>query len=173
MKLKLFLILSILLFGRLSSQSKAELIDVENINKYSEIINKDSRIVEHQFEVKSKSKIVKYKYSKKGNEIVKMSREWNQDNGNYIDTYTDYFLLKNGERVYADQSIVFNDRSNKEIMGGWSCTFWIHKNKVIHMTSLGHGKTEMDDWDYEKELKENFNYMLKIVREKDKTIKQK
>jgi len=36
------------------------------------------------------------------------------------------------------------------------------------MTSLGHGKTEMDDWDYESELKENFNYMLKKVKEFDK-----
>lgn len=41
------------------------------------------------------------------------------------------------------------------------------------MPSMGHGKTEMDDWDYEKELKENFNYMLKKVQEKDKTIKKK
>ena len=58
-------------------------------------------------------------------------------------------------------------------MGGWSCTFWIHKNKVIHMTSLGHGKTETDDWDYEKELKENFNYMIEKVRKMDKNNKKK
>lgn len=173
MKLKLFLILSILLFGRFLSQSKTDLIETENINKYSEIIDKDSTIVEYQFEIKNKSKIVKYKYSKKGNEIVKIFREWKENNGNYIDTYTDYFLLKNEERVYANQSIIFKNKSDEEDIGGWSCTFWLKKDKVIHMTSLGHGKTETDDWDYEKELKENFDYMLKKVREKDKKIKQK
>ena len=52
-------------------------------------------------------------------------------------------------------------------MGGWSCTFWINKNKVINLTSHGHGKTESDEWDYELELKDNFNYMLKTVKEFD------
>ena len=41
------------------------------------------------------------------------------------------------------------------------------------MTSLGHGKTETDDWDYEKELKENFNYMIEKVRKMDKNNKKK
>ena len=53
-------------------------------------------------------------------------------------------------------------------MGGWKCTFWINKNKVINMTSLGHGKTELDDWDYDLELNDNFNYMLKTMKEFDK-----
>ena len=173
MKFKLFLILNILLFGIVFAQSKAESLEIENINKYSETIDKDSNVTEYQFKVKNKNKIVQYQYSKKGNEIVKISREWKENNGKYIDTYTDYFLLKNGESVYANQSIVFKNNSDDEDMGGWSCTFWIHKNKVIHMTSLGHGKTETDDWDYEKELKENFNYMIEKVRKMDKNNKKK
>ena len=173
MKFKLFLILNILLFGIVFAQSKAESLEIENINKYSETIDKDSNVTEYQFEVKNKNKIVQYQYSKKGNKIVKISREWKENNGNYIDTYTDFFLLKNAEKVYANQSIVFKNRSDEEDMGGWSCTFWIHKNKVIHMTSLGHGKTETDDWDYEKELKENFNYMIEKVRKMDKNNKKK
>lgn len=173
MKFKLFLMLSTLFFGIAFSQSKADSLEIENINKYSETINKDSKIAEYQFEVKNKNKNVQYRYSKKGNEIVEISREWKENNGNHVDTYTDYFLLKNGERVYANQNFTYHNKSDNEIMGGWGCRFWINKNKVIHMTSLGHGKTERDDWDYEKELKENFDYMLKKVREKDKTIKQK
>ncbi|WP_139421464.1 hypothetical protein [Chryseobacterium mulctrae] len=167
-KSKILLTLTILYFGIAFSQTKADSLEIENINKYSETINENSKIAEYQFEVKSKNKIVKYQYSKKGNEIVEITREWKVDNGDYIDTYIDYFLLKNEERVYVNQSIVFKKKSDEEIIGGWSCTFWIKKDKVIHMTSLGHGKTELPDWDYEKELKENFNYMMKQVQKVEK-----
>ena len=42
--------------------------------------------------------------------------------------------------------------------------FWIEDNKVIYMNSLGHGKTEDENWDYEKEIRENFNFMMKTIR---------
>lgn len=31
------------------------------------------------------------------------------------------------------------------------------------MISLGQGKTELDVWNYEKEINDNFNYMMKII----------
>jgi len=168
MRLKLSILISILVFGFAFSQSKEVLAVVENINKYSEAIDKDPKVIEYKFEVKGRDKTILYQYSKKGNEIIKISREWKEDKDNYTDTFTDYFLLKDGQRVYATQSIVYTNKSDAEDMGGWSCTFWINKNKVINMTSHGHGKTESDEWDYELELKENFNYMLKTVKEFDK-----
>jgi len=171
MKLKIFFLLFVLVFGLGFSQSKADLIEVENINKYSEIIDKDSQITKYQFQVKGKKKTIHYHYEKKGNEIVKISREWKENSNNWWELYNDYFLLKNGERVFASQSITYTNMSDAEDIIGWSVSFWIDKNKVIHMTSLGHGKTEMDDWDYESELKENFNYMLKTVKNYDKNRK--
>ena len=54
MKFKLFLMLNILLFGIVFSQSKAESLEIENINKYSETIDKDSNVTEYQFKVKNK-----------------------------------------------------------------------------------------------------------------------
>ena len=158
--------------GIASSQTKENLVEVEKINRYIELIDKDVKSEGFNFSIKGKDKIINYKYWKKGNEIVKISREWKQNNGQFIDTYTDYFLLKNQERVYANQSIIFNNKLDKEMMGGWSCTFWFHKNKVIHTTSLGHGKTEDDSWDYEKEMKENFDYMMKQVQKIEKEKKK-
>ncbi len=171
MKLKIFFFLFILVFGLGFSQSKTDLIEVENINKYSEIINKDSKITKYQFQVKGKNKTIHYQYEKKGNEIVKISREWKQNSNNWWELYNDYFLLKNGEKVLASQSITYTNMSDAEDIIGWSVRFWIHNNKVINSTSLGHGKTEMDDWDYELELKDNFNYMLKTVKNYDKNRK--
>ena len=173
MKLKIFLLLNILVFGFAFSQSKSDLIIVENINRYSEAIDKDLKVIEYKFEVKAKDKTILYQYGKKGNEIVKISREWKEDRDNYTDTFTDYFLVRNGEKIYATQSIIYTNTSDAEDIGGWSCTFWIDKNKVIDMTSLGHGKTESDDWDYEMELKNNFNYMLKTVKAFDKNRLEK
>lgn len=159
-------------FGIASSQTKENLMEVEKINQYSELIDKDSYTKRNVFQINGKEKNITYTYWKKGNEIVKISREWKQNNGQFIDTYTEYFLLKNEERVYANQSIIFNNKLDKEIMGGWSCIFWFHKNKVIHTTSLGHGKTEDDSWDYEKEMKENFDYMMKQVQKIEKEKKK-
>lgn len=168
MRLKLSILISILVFGFAFSQSKEVLAVVENINQYSEAIDKDPKVIEYKFEVKGKVKTILYQYSKKGNEIIKISREWNEDKDNYTNTFTDYFLLKDGQSFYATQNIVYTNKSDAEDMGGWKCIFWINKSKVINMTSLGHGKTELDDWDYELELKDNFNYMLKTVKEFDK-----
>lgn len=168
MRLKFSILISILVFAFAFSQSKEVLRVVENINQYSEAIDKEPKVTEYKFEVKGKDKTILYQYSKKGNEIVKISREWNEDKDNYTNTFTDYFLLKDGQRVYATQNIVYTNKSDAEDMGGWKCFFWINKSKVINMTSLGHGKTELDDWDYELELKDNFNYMLKTVKEFDK-----
>lgn len=168
MRLKLSILISILVFGFAFSQSKSDFELVKSINQYSIAIDKDQKVIEYKFEVKGKDRTILYQYSKKGNEIVKISREWKEDKDNYTDTFTDYFLLKDGQRVFATQSIVYTNKSDAEDIGGWSCTFWINKNKVINMTSLGHGKTELDDWDYELELKNNFNYMLRTVKEFDK-----
>jgi|GEM_PF-5852053 len=168
MKLKLFILISVLVFGFALSQSKAEMELVKSINQYSDAIDKDPKVVDYQFKVKGKKKTIIYKYSKKGNEIVTISREWKENSNNWWELYRDYFLLKNGVRVFASQSITYTNMSDAEDIIGWSVRFWIDKNKVINMTSLGHGKTEMDDWDYELELKENFNYMLKKVNEFDK-----
>lgn len=75
--------------------------------------------------------------------------------------YTDYYLLKNGKILIATQNI---ESKNIEIeISGWNCKFWIKDNKVIDMISLGQGKTELDVWNYEKEINDNFNYMMKII----------
>lgn len=167
MRLKLSILISILVFGFAFSQSKEVLRVVENINQYSEAIDKDPKVIEYKFEVKGKDKTILYQYSKKRNEIVKISREWKGDSNDWWELYRDYFLLKNGERIFAIQSITYTNMSDAKDIIGWSSTFWIDK-KVIHMVSLGHGKSELDDWDYELELKDNFNYMLKTVKEFDK-----
>lgn len=171
MKFKLFLIINVLLFGIVFSQTKADSLEIKRIDKYSEKIDSDKNVKKYKFDVKVKDKTIHYSYQKKGNTILTLSREWQEKKGDLMYTFSDKFLLENGKKVFAYQTESW--KTNDEDEYGWYCRFYIKNNKVFYMPSMGHGKTEMDDWDYEKELKENFNYMLKKIQEKDKTIKQK
>ena len=173
MKLKFSFLLLLLIFGISFSQSKTDLAAADKINQYADRIDKDSSRAKYTFEIPAKGKLIRYEYEKEGNEIIKMTRKWDENNGKYTDTYSDYFLLKNEAKVLALQSITYKNKSDATDIGGWNCKFWIKNDRVINMTSLGHGKTERDDWDYELELKENFSYMLKTVKNFDKKLSQK
>lgn len=171
MKVKISFLLFLLVFGISFSQSTAELSEIKRIDQYSEKIDSDKNVKKYKFDVKAKDKTIHYSYQKKGNTIVTLSREWQEKKGDLMYTFSDKFLLENGNKIFAYQTESW--KANDEDEYGWYCRFYIKNNKVFYMPSMGHGKTEMDDWDYEKELKENFNYMLKKVQEKDKTIKKK
>lgn len=173
MRYKTFQFFLLLLFGFAFSQTQVELKQKESIDKYSDAIDKNASVKKYKFIVKEKEKDIQYKYEKKGNEFVKMSREWSIKNGIYKETYTYHFLIKNGKKIYASEGITYQNYNDAEDLSGWSVQFWLQDDKVIYTTSLGHGKTEMDDWDYNLELKENFAYMLKTVKDFDNKRKLK
>jgi hypothetical protein len=65
--------------------------------------------------------------------------------------YAERYFLENGSLIYAYESEILyfpslNDQS------AWAGDFYFSKNKLIHHVTLGHGKSEMDDWDPEKEI---------------------
>ena len=170
MKLKSLFILLLFFYGSAASQSKEDLLVMKNIDKEVSLIESDKSIKTYSFPVKKGSQVIQYKYKKKENKIVSVSREWDEENGAYNDHYKDYFILKNGKRVYANQSIASTNKKDSDHVSGWSCQFWFRENKVFNMRSHGHGKTELDDWDYEKEMRENFEYMMKTVKTFDKNL---
>jgi hypothetical protein len=168
MKIRFLISFLCLCFGLLLFKAQTKNPIREQIELYRSQLDKDKAIKKINFKKKENKKLVQYSYWKKGNEIVEISRSWNNKNGVYIDTTQQNFLLKKGKRIYASESITYEKKNNKDDVGGWSVQFWINKGKVIDMTSTGHGKTEMDDWDYEKELESNFQSMIKTVRAADK-----
>lgn len=79
------------------------------------------------------------------------------DNGNRIiriESYDDTSLFKevyfeqNGELIYAEESIKHMP-INHYTMGIWNCQFYTDKGKLVTTMSLGHGKTEDDEWEPE------------------------
>ena len=56
------------------------------------------------------------------------------------------YYSKNGELLYAKEINRYLDK-NGEILSNWECEFFLKNGEVYSEISLGHGKTEMDDWD--------------------------
>lgn len=165
MKAKFFIILLSFCFGFVHSQIKEDTIEMARIDKYVEGLTK--KVKDYHFEKNEGKKIIKYEYSKLGDKIVRIQRKWKQKNEDYIDTYLQYFYLEKGKRVFAEDALTYQKENDSLSVVSWNCRFWIKNNNVIYIRSLGHGKTEDDSWDYDKELKENFEFMLKTVKKED------
>lgn len=161
-KIRVFFLLFFGICGNLFSQNNDSL-QYEKVKSYINQINKDKVIQKKTFIVTGKDK-VRYNYSLRKGEIVQISRTWNRKHDNRLDTFTDEYYLKNGKPIFAYQSIYDQSIKDPDDSISWSCNFLIDGDKAIIMTSLGHGKTESDDWDYEREVKENFDFMMKTVK---------
>ena len=62
--------------------------------------------------------------------------------------YTEKYYLKDGFLIYAYEGIYE--------YSAWSGGFYFSKGKLIDHVTLGHGKSETDDWDPEKEILQRF-----------------
>ena len=156
----LFIMLSILSYAQ-----KNDSIYRNTIEVYKDQIQNDASIYIHKFSIKRNGQTIQYEYKKYRDQIVEINRSWeNLEKDNYKTTTYQSFILQNEKKVYGYESIMYQSTQDTEDTGGWSCSFWIKDDKVVYMTSLGHGKTELDNWNYEKELKHNFKKMMKDVR---------
>jgi len=59
-------------------------------------------------------------------------------------SYTEEYYFKDGFLIYAYEGI--------DEYSAWSGGFYFSNGKLIDHVTLGHGKSELDDWDPEKEI---------------------
>ncbi|PCI02827.1 MAG: hypothetical protein COB81_04785 [Flavobacteriaceae bacterium] len=59
--------------------------------------------------------------------------------------YEEVYYEQNGELIYAEESIKYMP-INHYVLQPWTCQFYVKKGKLISLMSLGHGKTEDDEW---------------------------
>jgi len=75
---------------------------------------------------------------------------------NYIIDSTDYteeYYFKEGQLIYEYEGELWHFPSlGPNEYQGWSGSFYFSKGKLIDHVTLGHGKSELDDWDPEKEI---------------------
>lgn len=62
--------------------------------------------------------------------------------------YEEVYYEQNGELIYAEESIKYIP-INHYVLQTWTCQFYTEKGKLISLMSLGHGKTEDDEWNPE------------------------
>ena len=62
--------------------------------------------------------------------------------------YREVYYEQNGELIYAEESIKYMP-INHYVLQPWTCQFYAEGGKLISLMSLGHGKTEDDEWNPE------------------------
>ena len=79
--------------------------------------------------------------------------------------YSEKYYFKEGSLIYAYESIVFFLPDLGIDQGAvWAGDFYFAKGKLIDHVTLGHGKSESDDWDPEKEILERLEKRKKELR---------
>lgn len=127
----------------------------------TEAIDNNPLLRQHSFS-KPAGKIRKqYTYWTIGNRIVKMACIWEQQDAAHTDNITQSFYIENGQPFSASESITWGQ--DESDMGGWGCSYVFEKGKLVHLISLGHGKSEDDRWDPEQEVKENYRKVYTLV----------
>ena len=67
--------------------------------------------------------------------------------------YSEKYYFKNGSLIYAYESeILYSPFWGQIEYSIWSGDFYFSKGKLIDHVTLGHGKSELDDWDPENEI---------------------
>ena len=154
MKVLLAIALSFVLsasFGQDVEKQKAA-IDavVERISKLKEAKTES-------FTIQAKKKVlhdISYQYLEGAGGYVKISRSFSHKN----DSIHQEFYLKGGSLIYANETIVsyFTGNGTNDSIA-WSGGFYFANGKLIDHISLGHGKSEEESWDPEKEMLMAFN----------------
>ena len=62
--------------------------------------------------------------------------------------YEEVYYEQNGELIYAEESIKYMP-INHYTLQPWTCQFYAENGKLVSIMSLGHGKTEDDEWNPE------------------------
>jgi hypothetical protein len=78
-------------------------------------------------------------------------------NGN--DKVERVFYLHHNKLIYSTESIVsYYTTANVTDSIGWGGAYYFSNNKLISIVTLGHGKSETDNWDPQTEVLANCNH---------------
>ncbi|NNF00408.1 MAG: hypothetical protein HKN25_15415 [Pyrinomonadaceae bacterium] len=132
--------------GGLSAQEKVDQSLIASINKFVDQADNRFSRSHNRIEIESKTSkdkplMVVHLFTMRGNQIERLTIEFLQEDYKEIETY--YF--EEGNLVLAREAQWTKD--NEDVWWDpWSAGIYVSKGKVIFITSVGHGKTEDDDW---------------------------
>lgn len=140
------ILLSNLSFGQNLEKQKAA-IDTE-----VERISKQSKPTAVSFSIQAMKKrlhYIHYNYIVNKSGYVKISRRFSHKN----DTIQQTFYLNAGKLIHATETITsyFHEKGKTDSIT-WSGGFYFANGKLIDHITLGHGKSEFENWNPEKEM---------------------
>ena len=138
-----------------SLEKKETKSDIEISSKIPEITEQTNEEKERKFILEIYSQF-KEEFSKCDQNIVAAS-DFNGKKGKKIiiinsqeDSllFEEIYFEKNGELIYALESSMYMP-INHFATSPWVCEFYFRGGKLLYYESLGHGKTETDEWEPE------------------------
>jgi hypothetical protein len=138
----LFILISISAVGQSIETQKAKIeIEVEQIEN-----NCQHKPIHFTITALKKVKHdIQYTFIETSKGYVKITRQFSRKN---VITFQSFFL-KSGDLIYAIETTFYDSNKNSDSVK-WSGKFYFSKGKLIDYITLGHGKSELEDWDPEQ-----------------------
>ncbi len=140
------LILSNVLFAQNLAQQKAVIITaVKNIDQ-----NKNAKAT--SFSIPALKKVlhhISYQYSQDKDGYIKIFRQYSHKN----DTTQEAYYFKKGQLIYATETIIsyYSHQANID-SSIWKGDFYFANGKLIDHVTLGHGRSETEEWNPEQDV---------------------
>jgi hypothetical protein len=145
----------ILLFSFSVSFGQSLMEQKSTIDAAVEAIDTDKANAAFNFNITSTKKVfhkIYYQYQSRQGSIVKIERRFKLHNDSTIQT----FYFKNAQLIYATELITsYYGEKNKPDSMVWGGNYYFSKNKLIDFITLGHGKSETDEWNPQQEVLAN------------------
>ena len=115
-------------------------------------IDNDHNLQGHVFKIQALKKVlhfIDYRYLANKTAIVKIDRRFK----NRGDSVYQLFYFRNNKLIYCTETIIsyYNQHNVQDTMT-WSGSFYFSDGKLIDYVTLGHGKSETEEWDPEADM---------------------
>ncbi len=152
MRIILFIIL---LFSFSVSFGQSLMEQKSTIDAAIEAIDADKANAAFSFNITAMKKVfhkIYYHYQTRHGSIVKIERRFKLHNNSTVQT----FYFKTTQLIYATELITsyYGDRNKPDSMV-WGGNYYFIKNKLVDFLTLGHGKSETDEWNPQQEVLAN------------------
>lgn len=161
--MKILLILILLIFPAfLHAQNDDEA--QKRIDSIIETIEKRSENSHQSFTIKKRKYTEQWTYSTANGKIEFFSVSYFARHTKRSETY----FLQNDELIYAAEREDYysGDNENTEELTSWSGNYYFENRILVYLTTNGHGKSETDDWEPERETLDMFRKRLKTLKKK-------
>lgn len=154
----LFSIISIIIFHSLPGQTTAYAFTIDKIDSIVSNIDSVSLLKHRVFNLKKQYKGKTYtetwSYLRDSKYLLYFRVNYTLDSNDYEEEY----YLAYGGLIYATEKEVMRFPSMDPVDSiGWSGIFYFSEHKLLYHRTLGHGKSEIEGWDPEKEIRVRYS----------------